>query len=274
MKKHEGATVIGATAVAAILAGSIARGDDVNLGTIAIKPACDCSCCLTMHADCTTDACQGFIASTMVPVSNPTGVEPSLFWNNMVGPSGVLKKLMRDTRGQLDPTDAEVRWQSPNLFSTTGLGEENNNFLDSNRALMSSYLDQDTFIAPSPIFVQITHIPSDMTAKYDVIVYTLGAVPNRGGEYTVSAASGSQTKHVVAGAGIRGNAIFNGPDFVEASPPTATDDPNFGENDWGNYVRFYGLSGDTVTITATNTFSMSGDVSRAPINGIQIIAQP
>jgi hypothetical protein len=46
------------------------------------------------------------------------------------------------------------------------------------------------------------------------------------------------------------------------------DDPRFGIRDWGNYVVFRGLSGSSVTITATNTF---GDVPRAPINGVQIV---
>jgi hypothetical protein len=118
---------------------------------------------------------------------------------------------------------------------------------------MSGYLDQDTN-HPLTTYIQITDIPDDLAAGYDVVIYTLTTIPNFGGEYTVN---GSAPVFVLAG----GNGVYNGPNFHEV----IGDDPDFGERDWGNYVVFRGLTGSTVTITATNEFG-----GKAPVNGIQI----
>jgi len=188
-----------------------------------------------------------------------TGAVPSANWNNAFGMIGEVKQLARDTNGVAMTTDASVMWSATNTWSSTGRGEENNNFTGPDHDLMRGYLDQNT-PTPSTTIIQFTNIPADMAINYDVIIYTLGGVPNRGGEYTVN---GSAPKFVVAS----GNGVFNGPDFIEA----LGDDPAFGTNDWGNFVAFRGMSGDSVMITATNTF---GDVPRAPINGVQIVNQP
>jgi hypothetical protein len=181
---------------------------------------------------------------------------PSSNFNNLIGAAGVFTGLVRDTNGIAMSSGAAALWESTNTFTTTGMGEENNNFVGADRTLMSAYLDQNT-LTPSPTFVQIIDLPDDLAVKYDLYIYTLGGQANRGGAYAVN---GGAPKYVVAS----GDGSRNGPDFVEAMG----DDPAFGMSDWGNYVVFRDLSGKTVTITAVNLF---GQVPRAPINGLQIV---
>jgi hypothetical protein len=171
-------------------------------------------------------------------------------WNVALGSGGVLPNLM-DANG--NPTDASVLWEATRF---TDSPDDQVMFTDSNKELMSGYLDQpDDTSAQWPTFIQITNIPASISDNYDVVIYTLTTAPNAFGQYSVN---GGDPKYVVAG----GNDTYNGPDFVEA----IGDDPTFvSMSDFGNYVVFQGLSGNTVTITATNA---SG--GRAPVNGVQI----
>jgi hypothetical protein len=188
-------------------------------------------------------------------------------WNTVDPQVGFATGLAGDANGAMVPTEAAVFWDATNTFSSTGRGEENNNFpLDSaDRKLMTGYLDQNTQFTT---FITIVNIPKEL-APYDVVIYTLGGMPDRGGEYTVNGGvvPGVDLKFVVASATIHGDAVFNGPKFVKA----IGDDPAYGTNDWGNYVVFTNLTGNAVTITATNLF---GDVPRAPVNGVQIAKSP
>ncbi len=65
-------------------------------------------------------------------------------WNNMTKKGGVFTSLVRDTNGGAITTGATVLWEATNTWSSTGKGEENNNFTGANATLMTGYLDQNT----------------------------------------------------------------------------------------------------------------------------------
>jgi hypothetical protein len=174
-------------------------------------------------------------------------------WNNAVGASGTIGPggtgfLVRDDFGIATITGTTVTWQATNTWSSTGRGEENNNFLmgSADRKLMAGYLDEN--VSPGSISITISNVPKDFDT-YDVYLYFLGGVAGRFGDYTVD---GNTIHNVhVGGAG------FNGPAFVQA----------VGDDSTGNFLLFPGLSGFTITIGVTET----GAGVRAPINDIEIV---
>jgi hypothetical protein len=173
-------------------------------------------------------------------------------WNVALNEGGVLTNLVEEIDGEAHPTSATVVWEATGIASSAVTAP--NFFQGSDLKLMSGHLDQD-INHPFPTFIQITDIPDELAASYDVVIYTLVISPNLGAEYTVN---GSAPAFVLPG----GNGVFNGPDFVEV--PTGMDS-TFGTDDWGNYVVFRGVSGNTVTITAANRLG-----GKAPVNGVQI----
>jgi len=265
MKNRLASTVlVGTAAILLLFVGRVVRAqptpDTISCAFVncSVPP---CNMCPPDPMD-SSDQCNAtpMVVYPILGSTDPSGAVPVPWWNNLFGHAGLVAGLVRAIDGTAIATDASVLWEATNTFRTTGLGEENNNFTGPNRILMTGYLDQNTF-TPSPTFVQIVDLPPDMADLYDVYIYTLGGVPNRGGAYAVN---GGDPKFVVASATIHGDTVFNGPDFVQA----IGDDPFFGTDDWGNYVVFEGLSGTSVTITAVNLF---GSVPRAPINGFQIV---
>src|SRR5438874_8667770 len=58
-------------------------------------------------------------------------------WNNGTGANGNLNNLVRDTNGVATTTSASVTWTSPNTWSSTGRGEENNNFTGADKKLLT-----------------------------------------------------------------------------------------------------------------------------------------
>jgi hypothetical protein len=200
-------------------------------------------------------------ASALNP-ADLAGVIPSANWNNAQKSGGVLSGLIRDTNGVAVTTGATALWEATNTWSTTGKGEENNNFdpTTGDYTLMTGYLDQNT-ATPSPIFVQIRNLPDAFaTGTYDVYIYALGANSGKGGEYTVGNVG---PLFLVSGGDINGAPSTS--KFVQA----AGTDPGYGPEDFGNYLVFKGFTGGVVTITATNLF---GNNPRAPINGVQLVA--
>jgi hypothetical protein len=175
------------------------------------------------------------------------------YWNIAYGSGGVLHGVS-DSFGNPNP-ETSVLWEA-NTFTDSSFDQIMFSDPDQ-RLLMSGYLDQSDPSIQSPTFIQITNIPSLLAGNYDVVIYTMTTVQNAFGQYSVN---GSPPKYVVAGG--NGMPPYN-TDFVEATG----DDRSFGMSDWGNYIVFRGLSGNTVTITATNE---SG--GKAPVNGVQIAA--
>jgi hypothetical protein len=264
MKKRLVSTLLASIAILALLsAGPVARAG-VNSDTISIHFG--------------VEEPKALLGSMLFP-GDIAGVVPSDNWNNASVDmtqaqndygSGLASGLTRDTNGVAVTTNASVLWHADGAWSSTGRGQENNNFDPSSadHALMSGYLDQNKDI-PSPTMIVINNLPSDFaTGTYDVYVLALGGTSNRGGEYRCNSAG---PLYFLPGGAIN-NGPFTGPTYVQATG----DDPNYGSNDYGNYVVFPNQTGGTVAVTATNFVAGGGIVDhtgapRAPINGIQIV---
>ena len=96
-------------------------------------------------------------------------------WNNLEGAEGSGSLVGHDGAD----TGATVEWVSNNLWSSTGVGEENNAFPDGgDRTLFTGYLDTTDNTTTS---VTIKDIPAAMAMGYDVVLYLMGGVPNKGG---------------------------------------------------------------------------------------------
>ena len=100
---------------------------------------------------------------------------------------------------------------------------------------MTGYIDTNS---SDPNSVTVSGLPTD--ASYDVLVYTKGGVNGRGGDYAIA---GQVVSHL----------------------DTAAFDGNFVHGGEGDYIVFYGVSGESFTLTGTPTNV------RAPINGIEIL---
>lgn len=174
-------------------------------------------------------------------VDGSAGVYGTAVWNNTTGATGSASNLLD---GDGIATSASVEWSSPNTWSSTGRGEENNTApAGENRDLMTGYLDSTDALTPS-VTVNVSGL-SGLFANdnYNVLVYMKGGVNGRGGDYTI----GDQTlSHI-------DTAAFSG-SFVEGAE--------------GDYVVFSNVSGDAFTLTST------GVNFRAPINGIEIAPVP
>ena len=192
-------------------------------------------------------------AGSAVGPSVLAGAVPQINWNNLTLASGSASSLVGDWGGTALPTTVSVTWTSPNTWSSTGRGEENNGFAPGgDRDLMTGYLDT-TDTAAGKATVTVSGLdPRFTSVGYDVYVYFLGGVGGRGGAYTI----GQQTK--------MGTAMAN--------PGFHVEDPGVDMVDAGTYVRFSGLS--DASFTLISDASVPGSNFRAPINGLQIVAVP
>jgi hypothetical protein len=181
------------------------------------------------------------------------GALPQANWNNLNGAAGNSSTIVADASGSAVPTTISVTWTSPNTWSSTGRGEENNGFpAGADRTLMTGYIDTgDT--AASAATVTISGIPAEFSSGgYDVLVYGLGGVAGRGGAYTI----GGETKFGTS----------------PANPAVHSEDAGVGVTDTGTYVRFRGQFGSSFTLVASADPALGAGVNfRAPINGIQIV---
>jgi hypothetical protein len=197
-------------------------------------------------------------------VVGPAGVLNTATWNNFTGAfGGPSPPLTADVGGAPTATAATVTWVSNNTWSSTGAGEENNTApAGENRDLMTGYLDTLGVGTPGVELTVANLPPVPGFNFFDMYVYIKGGVNGRGGTYTLSGtpAIGTTTlEHT-------GDAAFNGT-FVED-----TLDP--GTTPGSNYIVFRGIPlipGGNVTLTSTPLF---GNPARAPINGIEIVANP
>jgi hypothetical protein len=263
--------IVGVVAIALLATVPQAQAGQGNTDTISIK----------FGADEPTQ-----VAGSMLALTDVTGVVPSANWNNVTTNAGSQAKLLEDVNGTASASTAQVIWYASNTWASTGKGEENNNFTGADHTLMSGYLDMEVG-QPAVTFIQISNLPASFSGTFDLYLYALAGVPGRGGLYEVN---GNQNR----GLGSQGNyayfvdsgttdttktgtqGLYSGPDFVQA----IGDDPNFGsdginQDDFGNYMAFFGLTGPTVNITAVslpmpNLPGYNG-TARAPINGLQLV---
>ena len=187
-------------------------------------------------------------------------------WNNLSLLNGTNTTVVGDAAGASQPTAATVTWTSANTWSSTGRGEENNLFTGADKTLMTGYLDTG---AATTTTVTIQNLPAQLTTGgYDVYVYLLGGIANKGGGYRiVDATSGAVLKDYV-----KAQAAVNPTAHVQAVP-TATAPGT------GTYVLFSGLASANIRVEATTAggwgFAAAGAGDpRAPINAIQLVAPP
>jgi hypothetical protein len=190
------------------------------------------------------------------------------FWNNLKGmnstDSGPVT-LVADNNGTPQATTATVEWDSPNTWSSTGpRGEENNMLTGTDAILLTGYLDSG---AASTTHATISNIPTQLTsAGYDVYVYFLGGVGNKGGGYRILDASGTVLKDFfVANGAVNPTNLFQAP----------TNAPAGGTNVTGNYIVFKGLKAPAITVEASTENGLGfGNNPRVPLNAIQLVVPP
>ena len=209
-------------------------------------------------------------------VAGAPGFETGNWYNALGGvgdsTSGIFN-VVEDVNGSsVTLCDTTITWKASGTWSSTGGGEENNNFPGTNdnpstdRKLMTGYLD--TYDFPVTTTITVSSLPADIVGSYSVVVYTMGGVPNRPAVYTVNGGSpiyivpsGPEDPTKGFSTGTTHQGLYDGPDYVQA----VGDDPANGMNDWGNYFVVTGLSGDLTITAQANTF-------RAVINAIEIVA--
>ncbi len=176
--------------------------------------------------------------------------------SDVLGPQA----LVADVHGVTQNTTATVEWDSPNTWSSTGRGEENNGFAGSDRILMTGYLDTGNATTTT---ITVHGLPTALTTgKYDLVVYALGGVAARGGGYRVTDLNGvvlSDYQVMVSPA--------NPSTFVQVANPAPLTPSE------GNYLVFKNLSAKDVIIEGTteNGLGQSG-TPRAPIDAIQFVS--
>jgi hypothetical protein len=182
-------------------------------------------------------------------------------WNNLTNATGSSSSIVADKLGAPAATTVTVTWNSPNTWSSTGRGEENNAFADSNdKMLMTGYLDTG---AATTTTVDVAGLPTELTATekgYDVYIYGLGGVAGRGGGYRVMSEGGAAALTET----IRMQGPVNPTNYVEAVPgPT-----------WSvaTYVKFKGLKAANIQVQATTADGNGySGTPRAPICAIQFV---
>ena len=185
-------------------------------------------------------------------------------WNSVLGSdsAGATVALKADKKGVVANSTATIEWSgSPNTWASTSLGEEDNGFIGSDRILMSAFLDTGNSTTTT---IAVHGIPSDLTAGngYDLIVYTLGGVPDRGGAMRVTKPDGTTVlkDYVLLQADTNPTAFK---EVVGSAPPD-----KYGI---GTYVKFSSLKDNDIVLQATTeVFGLSG-TPRAPVNAIQLV---
>jgi hypothetical protein len=182
-------------------------------------------------------------------------------WNNIFGndttvtPAGPVVA----NNGSATPVTVDISGTGNTWASEGTVHGENNNLLTGNDAiLMTGYLDTG---ATTTTKVQISNIPSNLTTPgYDVVVYALGGVGNKGGSYRVTDAAGAVLADYVAV-----NTLVNPSNYVAVGSVAAA------PND-GNYIVFKNLKAATIVVEATTDGGLgTGNNPRAPINAIQLV---
>ncbi|HTB22522.1 MAG TPA: DUF4832 domain-containing protein [bacterium] len=182
---------------------------------------------------------------TNMAAATDAGVVSLPEWNNASGASGSIANLMDNSGGSTSSTlsysAGNAIWSLPITYSA------------GNYDMMGGYIDASSGASTT---VTINSLPSRITANgYSVYVYFDGdnSGAARTGNYTIGSTTISGTDAA--------NTNFSGT-FTQASG---------GSN--GNYVLFTNQSGSSFTLTASVGASTDA-YPRAPINGIQIVANP
>lgn len=211
-------------------------------------------------------------AVTAMQSSEIAGVIPQAFWNNagiggqadpIENSSGSLTAgALRDNVGAAFP-GLSVTWSAFNTFSTFVLDTPGNG------RMMKGYLDSSNNnpFTSSDTLVTVANLPSLFAAGgFDLYVYYDGLInvgaANRVGQYEVF--NGPNTAGTLLGTIYGADTTSFAGTFIRATGTTAANATT------GNYVEFTGLHASTFTLQG---FGVAGDVPRAPINGIEMVAE-
>lgn len=183
-------------------------------------------------------------------------------WNNIFGNSVTAQTgIVADKGGASQATSITVDASgSGNTWASQGPRGENNSLMTGNDAvLMTGYLDTGNATTTQ---VKLSALPSDLTSGgYDVVVYSLGGVGNRGGSYRITDANGAVLADYVAV-----NGVVNPTNYVQVGS-----DPKAPTN--GNFIVFKNLKAATIIVEATTDNGLgSGGTPRAPINAVQLVS--
>ncbi len=181
----------------------------------------------------------GGSATNVMAANETAGVVAAANWNNTQFPNGGKGDVVDNAGAK---TTADVTW------SADAAGDLGITDTAGNNRMMRSYITGST----NPTKVNVYNLPPSITARgYDVYVY---ADNNNGGARSTNYAIGATSVNLTDPAGTN----YSGP-FV------------FGNNTNGNFVKFYGLTASSFTITATAGTSTDA-FKGSPINGVQIVA--
>lgn len=204
---------------------------------------------------------RGSDGSTPLGAGETAGAVPAINWNSSTTVNANIEAagiVLNDTSGAA--TTAIATWASGSAswsVPLTGLG------LPSDLAMMTGYLDQGGNGAGQIHAITVTDIPY---VKYDVYLYHSSAGgANRTARYNANGADIFTRNFDPAG-------VFDG--FSNSGYATLAEAANLA-NSAGNYVRWEGLTGPTLTLAGeglgNSDGGTGGDTRRAPIQGIQIV---
>lgn len=204
---------------------------------------------------------RGSDGATALTAGDTAGAVPSINWNNSTmlnANEEAAGIILNDASGIA--TTATATWLSGSAswsVPLTGTG------LPSDIAMMTGYLDQGADGFGQIHSITITDIPY---TSYDVYLYHSSAGgPNRTARYNANGIDIFTRNLDPAG-------VFDG--FVDSGYPSLAEAANLA-NPAGNYVRWQGLSGTTLTLAGEGIGDPEGGAGgatrRAPIQGIQIV---
>ena len=183
-------------------------------------------------------------------------------WNNIFGNEVAAQTgIVADKTGasQTTPVTVDVSG-SANTWASQGPRGENNNLLTGNDAvLLNGYVDSGDATTSK---IGISNIPTNLTtAGYDVVVYALGGVGNKGGSYRITDAAGTVLSDFVAF-----TALVNPTNYVRVGSDTASPTN-------GNFLVFTNIKASSIIVEASTENGLgTGAGPRAPINAIQLIS--
>ena len=189
-------------------------------------------------------------------------------WNNAAGLGGSLSNLVDDAG---NTGSVEMSWDATEIEKGASSIPEEIYDTVANIRLMKGFIG--AWDSSKSATVTFSGLASSFTEGYNIVVYGDGGVefpPGRIGRYSIK--SGSVTETIF----LTDNAIYGsrGGEYVEV-PETSTVDLAEA-TPAGNYIVFTnngaGFTADTFTLTAYGTPSILNSVTRAGINGIQIVA--
>jgi fibronectin type 3 domain-containing protein len=217
------------------------NGESINSAQIKVTPLAAPNAGVAISID--FDGGGNSWTATTMGKTEQAGVVVATNWNNAATKSGTVNSL-----GQSDgaTTTASVTWSGNNTWNTA------NADVAGDDRMMKGYLDLSPNGSPTNATVTVTNLPAAYTNNgYSVYVYYDGdSGSDRIGIYNIGTVTNYPTK--------LGGINFSG-EYVQAN------------NSAGNYMVFNNLTVRGFTLIANGNPS-DGTSGRAPINGIQVVA--